>query len=163
MLLVTCVTFKGRAGPEALSSFTSAGHTRLISTAELLWCFQTDYAGSAVGLNSQPPALSMLENIKLRGALVDCLTRLADFSPSCAPVLPKACRVPADAISDCCSSSAAYSRTEAYACQAAASCSQCSVSVMNGSVPCRTDNCKYLVLHALNQAVGPSHCARRIR
>ena len=47
--------------------------------------------------------------MKLRWALVDCLIRLADLYTSADVLLARLCMVPAAAMSDCCSSSPAWS------------------------------------------------------
>lgn len=51
--------------------------------------------------------------VRLRCALVGCLERLADLYMSAAALLAKVCMVPTDAMSDCCSSSAACSTRHA--------------------------------------------------
>ena len=44
---------------------------------------------------------------------MDCLIRLADLYTSAEVLLARLCMVPADAMSDCCSSSAAWSKNVA--------------------------------------------------
>ena len=106
--------------------------------------------------------------MKLRGALVGCLARLVDFSTSCAPVLPEACKVPAEAISDCCSSSAALNTGRAFA--VAAACARCcresnksqaTVPPSSGSLPylaCVESDCMSWSSSAQDKLVATAPC-----